>query len=73
MHSLPRNLGLLGGIVAFCAALLLGLLQDYPPLMATRKAAICAVALALVAWLCTRIAIGVMRDGMRQYSRENGE
>jgi hypothetical protein len=71
MNSLPRNVGLLGGVVAFCAALLAGLLGHCPPLMAARKAALCAIALSAVAWLCAHVAVGVVSDGLRR--RGQGE
>ncbi|MCK4282842.1 MAG: hypothetical protein KAX44_00890 [Candidatus Brocadiae bacterium] len=70
MSSLPKNVGLLGGVVAFCAAMLVGLLYSCPPLLAMKKAAICGVVVALVARLSTHLAMGVVRDGLRRSRRE---
>ena len=66
MSSLPKNVGLLAGVVAFCAATLVGLLSSCPPLLTMRKAAVCGIVVALVARLSTRLAMGVVRDGLRQ-------
>ncbi len=71
MSSLPKNVGLLGGVVAFCAAMLVALLCSCPPLLAMKKAAICGVVVGLVARLSTHLAMGVVRDGLRQSRREN--
>ena len=66
MSSLPKNVGLLSGIVVFCAALLAALLCDCAPLQAARKAALCAIAFAPVTWLCTHVALGVVYAGLRR-------
>jgi len=70
MNDLSGRIGLLGGIVAFSAAMLVGLLRDCPPLQTAKKALICAVLLAVVARLGARLALGVVREGIRQYNRE---
>ena len=71
MHSLPRRIGVLGGIVVFCGALLLGLLRDYRPLVAVRKAALSGALLAALTWSCTHIAVSVVRDGSRRRHSDN--
>jgi hypothetical protein len=72
MSDLPKNIGMLGGIVAFSGALLAALLCSCPPLAAARKAGLCAVGVALVAWLCTRVAAGVLYDGVRRHRQKDG-
>lgn len=72
MSKLPKNVGLLGGIVVFCAALLAALLCGCAPLAAAKKAALCGAASAMVAWLCVHIAVSVLRDGVRSYGQEDG-
>jgi nitrate/nitrite transporter NarK len=71
MSSLPKNVGMLGGIISFCGGLLAALLCNCAPLAAARKAAVCAVTVAVVAWLCTYLALGVLSEGVRQRRQEN--
>ncbi|MFO7956039.1 MAG: hypothetical protein R6X33_02945 [Candidatus Brocadiia bacterium] len=73
MSDLPRRIGMLGGIVAFCAAMMVGLLRDCPPLETGRKALIGAVLLAVVARVGAQLALSVVREGMRQYHRDRSE
>ncbi len=73
MNSLPRQIGLLGAIVAFCAAMLVGLLRDCPPLQTGRRALIGAVLAGIVVQLAVQLALGVLREGLRQYERERTE
>ena len=65
MRSVQARIGLLGGIVAFCVALLSGLLQHSRPLSAMRKAALSAAVLAVVTWVCACIALSLMSDAAR--------
>jgi len=69
--SPAKKVGLLGGIVVFCATLLLGLLQDCQPLAAMKKAALPAVLSALVIRLCVQIAFDVVQDGIKRHAKEN--
>ncbi len=71
MTKLPRDIGTLFGILAFCAVALVGLLRATPPLAVLKKAAICGLALALVARVGAYLAFGVIRAGLRQNSTEN--
>ena len=71
MRSLAGKIGMLGGIVCFCAVLLIGLVQGNSPLAAIKRAGFSAVLLALVLWLCIYIAFGVVRGGLRQHSKES--
>ncbi|MFW6118988.1 MAG: hypothetical protein ACOC7S_01480 [Planctomycetota bacterium] len=73
MSDLPRRIGFLGGIVAFCAAMMVGLLRDCPPLETGKKAIIGAVLLALLARVGVQLGLSVVREGMRQYHRDRGE
>jgi hypothetical protein len=70
MSRLPKDIGILGGIVSFCGALLAALLCRCPPLAAARKAGLCAVGVMLVAWLCTHVALGVLHDGAVRRQRD---
>jgi hypothetical protein len=67
VNSLPRNVAVLGAVVAFCAALLAGLVCDSPPLIAAKRAALCAAVVAVLAWVCSRVAVSVMHDGLRRH------
>jgi len=67
MSSLPRNVAVLGAVVAFCGALLAGLLWDGPPLVAAKRAALCAAGVAALSWVCARVAVSVMHDGLNRY------
>ncbi len=66
MSNLAKNVGLLSGITAFNAGLLAALLRDCPPLIALKRGALGGLAVLLVAWFCTHIAIGVVWDGLRK-------
>ena len=66
MNRLPQRLATLGGIVGFCMAQLLCLLRGSPPLGSVKKAARCALVLAVLTWLCTHVAVSVFRDGLRR-------
>jgi hypothetical protein len=70
MSRLPKDIGLLGGIVAFCAGLLVALLCDCPPLAALKKAAYSAALAFPVTWLCAHVAVGVLSDGIRRHDEE---
>ena len=72
MNSLPKNLATLAAIVAFCSALLIALLGDCPPLAALKKAGLGAFIAAVVTWLCARVALGVLVEGMRQQASQDG-
>lgn len=65
MNDLARHLATLGGATVFCTCALLGLIRCYPPLEVLRKASLCALAFAVVAWLTTRIAASIARDALR--------
>lgn len=71
MSSLPKNVGLLAGVVAVCSALLAGLLRHTPPLVAAKRAVLCGLVLTLVAWLCAHLALGVLHDGTRRHRQDN--
>jgi hypothetical protein len=66
MNSLPKRLAILGGIVGFCAAQLLSMLRGVPPLNSMRKAIVCALVLAALCGLCTRIAVSVFHEGLSE-------
>jgi len=68
--DVPRRIGLLGGIMAFCIALLCGLLQHARPLAAMKKAGLSAAILAVMIWLCTYVVLGLVSDGMRRSSTQ---
>ncbi|MGD2175588.1 MAG: hypothetical protein PVJ27_09310 [Candidatus Brocadiaceae bacterium] len=70
MSKLPKDLGVLCGVMAFCAAMLIALLRSSPPLVALKKAGLCGIVLAGVAWIGAHIALSVIRAGLRQYERE---
>lgn len=70
MGSVPRSVGTLAGVVAFCAALLTGLLRQVPPMAAARRAALCALALTVLAWLCAHVALSVVHDGVQRDRRD---
>ncbi len=69
--SLAKKIGLLGGIVVFCAVLLLGLLRDCQPMAALKKAALSAVLLGFVTRLCVQIALNVVQDGITRHAKKN--
>jgi hypothetical protein len=64
--DVPRRIGLLGGIVAFCITLLSRLLQHSQPLTAMKKAGLSAAILAVMIWLCAYVVLGLVSDGMRR-------
>lgn len=68
MSSLPGRLALLSGIVAFCAAEMLLLLRDAPPLGSLKRAALCAGLLFALVWVCARVALSVLREGTKRRS-----
>jgi hypothetical protein len=70
MSKLPKHLGLLGGIVAFCAGLLVALLCECPPLAAARKAGLCALVSGSLVWVCAGIGVGVLQDGLSRRGRD---
>ena len=73
MTSLPKNIAKLVGIVAFCGAMLVGLLCDGPPLCALKRAALGAAVAAGLTWLCAHVALGVLVTGARHQAGEEGE
>ena len=66
MHSLPRSFATLAAVVAFCTGALAAMLRHSPPLAAARRAGLCALALGLLVWVCTHIALSVLRDGLTE-------
>lgn len=62
---------MLGGIVAFCAGMLVALLCDCPPLTALKRALLGGAVMTVVTWLCAHIALGVVWDGLRRRGEEN--
>ena len=66
MNSLSKALGVLGGIVVFCGVLMVGLLRDYEPLFALKRAALGGGILAIAAWAVSQIALNVVRDGVKR-------
>jgi len=64
MSKLPKSLGILGGIAVFYMAQLLCLLRGNPPFCSMKRAALCALGLAVLTWLCAQVAIGVLREGL---------
>jgi len=72
MNKLAKDMGMLGGIVAFCAGLLVGLLRDCPPILAVKKAALCGLILGVVAWMGVQVALGVMGVGVVKDQEDEG-
>jgi hypothetical protein len=68
--SLSKDLALLGGIVVFCATMLVGLVQRRPPLAAMGNAALCAVGITLVLRIALAVGRSVMLAGLRQKEPE---
>ena len=69
MSSAATRVAWVSGIVAFCACVLAGLLVECLPLTAVKRAAVAAVAFAIVSWLCARVVLNVIRVGLKN-SRE---
>lgn len=65
MNRMPKDFAVLSSIMAFCLANIVCLLRDCPPMLSTKRAAVCAVALGAIVWACTHIAVSVVRDGMQ--------
>ncbi|MFO8008638.1 MAG: hypothetical protein R6V05_12980 [Candidatus Brocadiia bacterium] len=70
MGSLPRQAGLLGAVMAFCTAALSALLCSCPPLTALKRGGVCALVVGLLVWAGVWLALGVVRDGLRQAAGE---
>ncbi len=71
MASSATRVAWVGGIVAFCACLLAGLLQQCMPLTAAKRAAVAAIIFAVMAWLCARVALNVIGVGLKNSREEN--
>jgi hypothetical protein len=65
MNNLPKNFAILGGIVTFCAAEMLCLLRDNPPLTSLKRAGTSALIAAAVIWICGLVAISVLQEGLK--------
>jgi len=73
MSNLPRHVSRLAGIFAFCGAVLIALIKDSSVGPALLRGALCGVVAALVGGICTRVAIGVVHDGVTRASRQEEE
>ena len=69
MSSAPTRVAWVSGIIAFCACLLAGLVQNCMPLTAARRAAVAGIVFAVMCWLCARVVLNVIRVGLKN-SRE---
>jgi hypothetical protein len=72
MSKVPRRVGLLGAIVAFCGAMMAALLCGCPPPVAARRAAMCAGVCGVVAWLCAAVALGVICQAVQVQGDQEG-
>ena len=65
MNKLPKSLATLAAIVGFCAAQLLSMLRGTAPLAAMKRSLLCGLVLAVLAWLCAYVAVGVFSEGLK--------
>jgi len=71
MSSFPGRVGALAGILVFLTTGLLCLLRGGEPLLTLKRAGLSALVAAAVIALSTRVALGVLHAGLRQYHEEN--
>lgn len=65
MSKLPKSLAMLAAIVGFCAAQLLSMLRGTAPLASMKRSLLCALALAVLTWLCAYVAVSVFHEGLK--------
>ena len=71
MNRLAKSIAMLGAVVIFCLAMLIGLLRKYSPAVSLSRAAIAAGITAVMLAVLVQIGISVLRDGLRIYKQEH--